>query len=89
VAGSERCRFVEKEQFGVAARRHDRPPATLEAELAADPGAVPPARYAKLSVIVVQNAAVAHERAARRVRDDLTRGRHPVLERHGRRCDDA
>jgi hypothetical protein len=82
--GRQRRRFVEKEQLGVAARRHDRAPATPEAELATDPAAMPPARRTQRSAGVVQDTAVAHERAARRVGDDLTRGRHPVLQRHGR-----
>ena len=44
VAGGQGSRFVEKEQLGVAAWRHERALAALEAELATDPAAVPPAR---------------------------------------------
>jgi hypothetical protein len=82
--GRQRSRFVEKEQLGVAARRHDRAPAILEAEPTADPAAVAPPRRTKSSAGVVQDTAVAHERSARRVGDDLTRRRHPVLQWHGR-----
>jgi hypothetical protein len=30
----------------------------------------------------MQDAAIAHDRAARRIRDDLARRRHAVLQRH-------
>jgi hypothetical protein len=40
---------------------------------------VPPARPAEALAGIVQDAAVAHQGAARRVRDDLPERRHAVL----------
>lgn len=81
VAGGERGSLVEKEQRGVLASWHRRSGAPLEVEHADDPA---PALVLPQQMIasVVQAAAVAHECAARLIRDDLAERIDPILEGH-------
>jgi hypothetical protein len=82
VSGSERGRLVEKEQLGELPRLH---------ELLAVPAAeLEPTRDPTLAVvaptdpalIIVEASAVAVDKPARGMRDQLTEGRDPVAERH-------
>jgi hypothetical protein len=84
VASGERGRFVEEEQLGIAPRRHHLPAAVLEAQPATDPTAVPPARRAEPPAGVMQDAAVAHQRAAGRIGDDVARRRDAIVQGHRR-----
>src|SRR5262249_41974105 len=71
----------EEEQLRVAIRGHDRPPPAAELQHAGDPALadVPPPDF---TLVVVQTAAVAHERAALRRRNQIAERRHPVLQWH-------
>ena len=82
VAGGKRRRLVEEEQFGVASRRHDLALAAFERQRADDPRLVLPAADAEAARAVMQDAAIAHEIALRRVGDDLAQRRHAVLQSH-------
>jgi hypothetical protein len=82
VAGGERYGLIQKEQLGVAARRHDGTVPPFEFEYARDPT---PADVAAndLPVRVVQRpATVAHECAAGGRPKNFAGGRYAVLERH-------
>ena len=57
----QRHRLVEKEQLGVAARRHDSAAAALEREHAGHPMRHPPARGAELLFVVMQHPAIAQK----------------------------
>ena len=82
VPGGKGDAFVEEKQFGVAVWRHDRAAALFEREQAADPSAMFPARGAKVSLCVMQDAAIAHEGAARRIGYEIACWCNPVLSGH-------
>ncbi len=82
VAGSQRHRLIEEKQLGVGAGPHHLLAAAAELDPAGDPVRVLPARGAEPALVVVQDAAVAHEQATRRMADDLAERRDPVLQRH-------
>jgi len=85
VSGRERCRLVQEEQLGELPRLQERQAVpTAELEPAGDP---PPAVVAPPdpTLIVVETSAVAVDKAARGVRDQLTARRDPVAERHLRK----
>ncbi|MDE0627097.1 MAG: hypothetical protein OXH99_11920 [Bryobacterales bacterium] len=67
VTRSQRHRFIEKEQHGVAPRLHERSAAVPEFQLADDPALVFPAAWTEASWGVMQNATIAHEQAARAI----------------------
>ena len=48
-------------------------------QVADDPGLMPPAGTTEVLIIVVKNAAIAHEEAAGRVGDDVAGGEDSVL----------
>lgn len=83
VARRQRGCLVEEEQFRVASRRHHPPPAPLEAQHTCHPGAVVagdgPDNTARL---VVKATAVAHQGSPGGAGDDVSMGRHTVLQRH-------
>src|SRR5690625_1248981 len=60
VPGRVSCRFVEKEEFGIGPRAHDRSLAAAEREGAGDPVLVPVGTDDPL-LIIVQDAPVAHQ----------------------------
>src|SRR5689334_8926257 len=71
-------RFIQKKQLGIVAGRHNRAPSSLELQHTDDPPFAlkgPP----DLAVLVVQTASVAHESAARRSGNYITKGCYPVL----------
>src|SRR5580692_11302147 len=77
VSSSESSGFIEEEKLGVAARRHHRPLAAPKLEYADDPPLehpVPP----DVTVGVVQDAPIAHERAPLGSRNDLAERCDPV-----------
>src|SRR5580692_4041698 len=77
VSGSESSGFIEEKKFGVAVRCHHRPIAAPKLEYADDPPLerpVPP----DVTLGVVQDAPVAHQRAALGRRNDLAERRDPV-----------
>ena len=79
----ERRRFVEKEQFRVGTRSHDRVLVALERQYAADPGLVLPAPGEQtLAVRVVDDAAIAHQRAAGGNGNDVAEGVHSITQCH-------
>jgi len=84
VTGGKCCRLVEEEQLGESARLEEAlalPPPELQA--AGDPASAveaPPDR----PVRVVEAAAVAVDKAPRRVGDQIAERRDPVLKRHER-----
>jgi hypothetical protein len=82
VARRQRRRLVEEEQFGVAAGRHRRAAPVPEIERAGDPGPVLPAAPAEAALAVVEDAAIAHQRATGGIGDDVARRRDAVLQRH-------
>jgi len=75
--------LVEEEELGVAPGRHDPAPAPLEPQHADDPALADPGAP-DVSIGVVQAAAVAHQRAAGRCRDQLAERRDAILSRHER-----
>jgi hypothetical protein len=81
MTGSERNRFVKKEELGPTATAHHLAPAPLIVEDANQP------RFSRLALAeqcsrcrVVDDAAVADECASLRYRDDISEWRHPVLQ---------
>ena len=81
VAGGERRRLVEEEELGPRSWSHDRAPAPAKLRPAGDPAPDLP-RADDPPGVVVQHAAVAHQRAALGCGDDLARGSDAVLARH-------
>jgi hypothetical protein len=82
VSGSKRGRFVEEEQLSELPWLHERlavPTAELEPTRDPTPAVVAPADPA---LIVVEASAVAVDKPARAMRDQLTARRDPVAERH-------
>ena len=77
--GGERDGLVGEEQLRPAMGSHDLAVPALEAQHAGDPGVVFPPAPAELAMLVVQDAAVAHQRPAKRLRHDLTRRQDAVL----------
>ena len=84
VPGCQRRRLVEKEQFGVAALAHHRPPPPFEIAKAYQPGLERPAahRMQRFGVGIVDNAAISHEGSARLCCNYDTERRHTVLKCH-------
>jgi hypothetical protein len=83
VPGGQGGRLIEKEQRRPPARRHRIAPDTLPVQHAADPRLRPPMAHSQLTALPVQTATIAHHQATGRIRDDLARWQHPVLQRHG------
>ncbi len=79
VPGSERHRFIEEKQLGIATGGHDSPMTAFEGQLAADPSLVAPARCAKMPITVMQDAAIAHQRSATGIGNDLSGWENAVL----------
>jgi hypothetical protein len=84
VAGRQRRRLVQEEQLGVPARRHHGAAPAFEVEQADDP-AIDRGITNDVPVRVMQQTAVAHQRAPRVDRDELAGRRDAILERHGDR----
>lgn len=82
MAGGQRRGLVEKEEFGVSPRCHERATTALEVKQAGDPGVMGPAAAAKGPVFVVKDSAIAHETAARRMGDNVACRKNPVLQGH-------
>jgi len=83
VPSGQRGRLIEKEQCRPPARRHRIAPDTLPVQHAANPRLRPPVANSQLTALPVQAATIAHDQATGRIRDDLARRQHPVLQRHG------
>src|SRR5215813_11976601 len=83
MAGRERRGFVEEEELGPAAPRHDLAPDASELADAGDPGLRRPAPAQQgARGRIMDDAAIAHEEPALRDGDDVAERRHPVLQRH-------
>jgi hypothetical protein len=82
VPGRQRRGLVEEEELRVAPGRHHGAPPSLEREEARHPGPVAPDHPPDDAAgLVVEPAAIAHQRAAGRRREQVAGGRDPVLER--------
>ena len=81
VPGCQGRRFVEEEQFGVVAGRHDLTLPPLELQHADDPPLQLP-RPPDAALGVVQDATVAHEGAPLRGGDDVAEWGDTILPRH-------
>ena len=77
-----RHRLVEEEQFGPGAGGHRRAAGVFPLKAAGNPVRVPPAGGAEVPVVIMQNAPIAGQCAARGVGDDLAGGQDTVLQRH-------
>ena len=76
--------FIEKKQFGPASTPHHFAPPAPEFADAGEPGAAGPAPLQKgFGGGVVNDTAIAGEHATMGRRDDVTGGRHAVLQGHG------
>ena len=73
--------LVQKEELRVCTGAHQRTPATLELQAADQPHHVA-RRPDDFFVVVVQNAAVAHERATGGSGNEFPAWSDPVLQRH-------
>ena len=83
MAGGERSGLVEEEQFGPAASAHHLAPAPPEFADAYEPRLRSPALVQQgFGRGIMDDAAIAREKAALRRRDDVARGSHAVLQRH-------
>ncbi len=82
MSGGQRHRLVQKEQLCPGARRHDPAPDRIIGQLAGNSVRVSPPRPAKLPLGIVQNAAIARQRAAHRQRQDRAIRHDPVLAGH-------
>ena len=76
-----RHRLIQKEQLGPAPRRHDAPLPPLELQQAANPRLALP-RPPQPLLAIMQAASIASKHSPRRVRHDLARRQHPVLQGH-------
>ena len=83
MSGGDGDCFVQKEEFRVAVRRHHVALTAAKHGEADDPIVVCPAPPAEFFCVAVQNTAIAHEIAARRIRLDGAERCHSVLQRHG------
>jgi hypothetical protein len=83
VSGGKGRRLIEEEQLRIGVRLHHRTPASLEFEQTGDPMGMAPARLAKPALLVVQDAAIAHQRAASGNGFDGGKRREAILVRHG------
>jgi hypothetical protein len=82
MAGCERGRFVEEEQFREAAGLHQRPASPpAEFEPAGDPALAVEAT-ADATGLVVEAAAIPVDEASRWIRDELAERRDAILQRH-------
>jgi hypothetical protein len=82
VASSKRCRFVEEEEFRPRVGLQQLAMAAAKRRAAGDPAPqLPGADDAPR--VVVQDAPIAHERAALGNGHDLAKGCYSILERHG------
>ena len=84
MAGRKGDGFVEKKQFGVVIGLHDGPVPVFVPKHASDPCLVTPASRTETLVVVVENAAVAHEQSTGGSGDDVAAGKDAVLQWHGR-----
>ena len=88
MAGRERGRFVEKEQFGPAPPAHHLAPPAPEFADAGDPRRARPALFQQgLCRGIMDDAAIAGEQAAMRGGDDVAGGRDAVLQGHVDLCE--
>src|SRR5215467_4615937 len=78
MAGGKRCRFIEKEQFGISTRLHHLAISSAELEQARDPAPHLP-RPDDPPRIIVQDASVAHHQTTAFKCDDFTERCDPVL----------
>jgi hypothetical protein len=78
MAGSKRRRFVEKKKLGIQSWRHNGAMAAFKFQLANNP-TFDLKRFANLLLRIVQAAAIAHQRSARRGRDNLAPRRDTIL----------
>ena len=83
VTGGQGNSLVGEEKLGVAARRHQFTPAPLEAQCARDPGVMPPAGRTQPVLVIMQDAAIAHQRAAGWMRADFAGRSDAVLKWEG------
>ena len=79
--GGERGRFIQKEQLGPAATAHHLAPPSPEFADASEPCLARPAPRQRLGCGIVDDAAIAGEKAAMRGGDDFACRRDPVLQR--------
>lgn len=82
MSGGQGHRLVQKEQLCPGARRHDPAPDCTIGQRAGNPVRVPPARPAKLACRIMQDAAIARQRATHRHRQDRAIRHDPVLAGH-------
>jgi len=82
VASGESDGLVAEEQFGVPARCHDCAMPILEREGARYPVLVPPACGSEAALIVVEDAAIAHEEAASGCGLEFAERSDAILTRH-------
>ena len=80
MAGGQRDSLVKKEEFRILSGCHDPPTPAAELGFAAYPRLACPGPLKRLAVIV-QAAAIAHQRPAVLYRDDDSEGRDPILKR--------
>ena len=82
VARGEGNSFIKEKQFSVIVRGHHLSMAAFEVQFAANPSLVTPARCTELLHIIVQDAAISHQRATGRAEDNFASGKNAVLKRH-------
>lgn len=80
--GCQCRRFIHEKELGVSAWLHDVPVPTLERQDAGNPVRVTPAYWVQALLSIMQNAAIAHEKAAFLDSDDITFGRDAILHWH-------
>lgn len=83
VAGRQGDGLVREEELGVIPRRHQLTPPPLEAQRARDPGLMSPAGRTQLVPVIMQDAAIAHQRAAGWMGADFAGRGDTVLKRGG------
>jgi hypothetical protein len=81
VAGCDGRRLVQKEELGVRAGCHHLSLPATKLQAAGDPAAYLPVTHDP-SLGIVQNAAVAHQCAARWHRDNFAKRREPICQWH-------
>ena len=82
MARCERCGFVQEEKFCVSSWRHDGSLSPAKLQHAHEPTLHQPESL-DVTLVVVENAAIAHERTPLRRCDNLSRWCNPVLPGHG------
>jgi hypothetical protein len=88
MAGAERRGLIEEKQLRPTARTHNRPVPSAERQSTGDPTPDLPVAH-DVALVVMQNAAIAHDQSATAQGKDIAARGDAVLQHHAPRFDQA